>query len=203
MQKINENMYICDDSKSGVVTEAIVYNVENALKGSKYPMAVDLTKLNGEMTKTCSKLALSGKGEGHDNFLNGIVASFDLTFSVKAWTEAERYHFLDYISSQSSIHRIAKFELDKQYNEYVDPRIIAIMKEKVDEYNANPSPEKYLEILHSNPCGFRLTAKMITNYRQLKTIFFQRRFHKLPEWREFCDWVKTLPYAKELITGEE
>ena len=55
--------------------------------------------------------------------------------------------------------------------------------------------QKYLEILYSNPAGFKLTARMTTNYRQLKTIYFQRRTHRLPEWRVFCEWIETLPYA--------
>ena len=59
--------------------------------------------------------------------------------------------------------------------------------------------QKYLEILYSNPCGFKLTARMTTNYRQLKTIYYQRKNHRLPEWRVFCEWVETLPYFKELI----
>ena len=54
-------------------------------------------------------------------------------------------------------------------------------------------------ITMTNPCGFKLTAGMTTNYRQLKTIYAQRRTHRLPEWREFCAWVETLPMAKELI----
>ena len=165
-------------------------------------MSVDVDKLNADLTKTCIKLAQCKKGTGHDQFLTGIVVQFDLAFTVKAWTEAERYHFLDFISSQSSMHRITRFDLDKAYVDYVDPRMIEIMKEKVADYNENPTPEKYLEILYSNPCGFKLTAKMTTNYRQLKTIFSQRLNHRLPEWREFCEWIKTLPYAKELIIGE-
>lgn len=60
--------------------------------------------------------------------------------------------------------------------------------------------EAYLKVLYSNPCGFRLTAGMTTNYRQLKTIYRQRRFHRLPEWREFCRWIESLPHS-ELITG--
>ena len=107
------------------------------------------------------------------------------------------------------MHRITKFDLDKAYISYVDPRMIEIMKEKVNEYNrllsedkTNPVlKEKYLEILYSNPAGFRLTAKMTTNYRQLKTIYKQRRNHRLPEWQAFCDWVLTLPHA-ELITTD-
>ena len=63
--------------------------------------------------------------------------------------------------------------------------------------------ELYLEILYSNPAGFTLTARMTTNYRCLKNIWRQRRHHRLPEWREFCKWIETLPYAKELICYEE
>ena len=118
------------------------------------------------------------------------------------------------------MHRITKFDLDQAYIEYTDPRIIAIMKEKVNEYNellakidsnkkeGNDVKElnelakiKYLEILYSNPAGFRLTARMTTNYRQLKTMYAQRKTHRLPEWRAFCSWVETLPEAS-FITGE-
>ena len=45
----------------------------------------------------------------------------------------------------------------------------------------------------------RLTASMTTNYRQLKTIYAQRRHHRLPEWQAFCDWIETLPYANLII----
>lgn len=31
-------------------------------------------------------------------------------------------------------------------------------------------------------------------------MYFQRKSHKLTEWHQFCDWILTLPYAKELIT---
>lgn len=185
-----------------IVSNVNVYGIENSIIGSKYPMSTDITKLNDDLTKTCIKLAQCEKGTGHDNWLNGIIVQFDLTFTIKAWTEMERYHFIDFISSQSTMHKIAKFDLDNSYIEYVDDRIIDIMKEKVDDYNNNPSNEKYLEILYSNPCGFKLTAKMTTNYRQLKTIYCQRKTHRLPEWREFCEWIETLPYS-ELIIGEK
>lgn len=194
---------------SDVISNVHVYGLEDALRGSRYPMATDLSNVSGDIDPMRIKLAQCGLGEGHDNFLNGVLVQFDLTFTNKAWVEAERYHFLDFISSQSTMHRITKFDLDKAYISYVDPRMIEIMKEKVNEYNqllsedkTNPVlKEKYLEILYSNPAGFRLTAKMTTNYRQLKTIYKQRRNHRLPEWQAFCDWVLTLPHA-ELITTD-
>ena len=182
-----------------------VYGLENAVRCSKFPMQTDTSLCTTEVTKTTDKLAMCGLGEAHDNFLNGIIVQFDLTFSNKAWVELQRYHFIDFISSQSTMHRITRFNLDEAYNEYVDQRMIDIMKELVAEYNskdlADRTPEDYLRILYSNPAGFELTAGMTTNYRQLKTIYRQRKSHRLPEWREFCNWIKKLPYS-DWITGE-
>ena len=141
-------------------------------------------------------LAQCDPGSGHDQFLTGIVVQFNLTLTNKAWVEAERYHFLDFVSSQSTMHRIAQFDLDQAYIDYVDPRMVEVMKALVAEYNSDPTPEKYLRVLYSNPAGFRLTARMTTNYRQLKTIYRQRRNHRLPEWRAFCEWIETLPYSE-------
>lgn len=185
-----------------IISNVKVYGFDESIKASKYPMSVNIETLTSDITKRTVGLASCDMGEGHDNFLNGIIVQFDLTYTVKAWTEAERYHFFDFVSSQSTMHRITKFDLDKAYIEYVDPRIIAIMKELVAEYNENPTPENYLRILYSNPCGFRLTARMTTNYRQLKTIYHQRKNHRLPEWRAFCRWVESLPRFKELILKE-
>ena len=189
-----------------VISNVNIYGLEDAIKGSKYPMSVNLSNVSGEVTPTVDKLASCGIGQGHDNFLNGVLVQFDLTFTNKAWVEAERYHFLDFVSSQSTMHRIAKFDMSTSYIKYVDPRMIEIMKEKVDVYNKlleankdDPSlKEKYLEILYSNPAGFKITAKMTTNYRQLKTIYHQRRNHRLPEWHAFCDWVESLPHSEWL-----
>ena len=192
-----------------IISNDKVYGLENSIKRAKYPMSTDTNKLNTDLTDGIKKLAQSGRGEGHDQWLTGVVVQFDLTLTVKCWTEAERYHFLDFISSQSTMHRITKFDLDKAYIEYVDPRIIEIMKEKVALYNEmctaevrdeEAIKEQYLKVLYSNPCGFKLTAGMTTNYRQLKTIYNQRKTHRLPEWRAFCEWVHTLPMS-ELITG--
>lgn len=194
-----------------VIKNVKVYGLEDSIIGSKYPMAVDIEKLNDEITPRVISLGTCGLGQGHDNFLNGILVNFDLTFTNKAWVEAERYHFLNFISSQSTMHRITKFDLDRSYIKYVDKRMIDIMKQKVNDYNELLKNDKndprlkemYLEILYSNPCGFKLTAKMTTNYRQLKTIYQQRRNHRLPEWQLFCDWVLSLPHSYLIIKEEK
>ena len=176
-----------------------VYGLADSVKASKYPMAVDVDKCTTDITATTKKLAECNTGEGHDNFLKGIIVQFDLTFSIKAWTEAERYHFFEFVSSQSTMHRVTKFDIAKQCNEWVEPGIIRIVKLLVERYNMEPTAENYLRVVYNVPVGFRLTARMSTNYQQLKTIYQQRKTHRLPEWREFCRWCETLPHS-EFIT---
>ena len=191
---------------SDVVSDVHVYGLEDAIKAAKYPYATSVEELTSDVIPVTSKLFGCGIGEGHDQALTGIIVQFDLTLPVKVWTEAQRYHFMDFVSSMSTMHRITKFDLNSAYNEYVDKRAIGIMKDKVAEYNnltdAEARKSKYLEILYTNPCGFKLTAKMTTNYRQLKTIYYQRKNHRLPEWRVFCEWIETLPMFKELVLNE-
>lgn len=191
-----------------------IYDLEESLIASGYPMRTmatqdrDLDEKDIKRGHNLSKACDTGNG-AHGQFMTGIRVSFDLTFTNKAWVEAERYRFLEFVSSQSTMHRITKFDLREQYNEYVDPRIIDVMEEKVMEYNLiqhdleimrislpktysenaaykilqDKATQKYLEILYSNPAGFNLTARMTTNYRCLKNIYIQRKNHRLPEWR--------------------
>ena len=193
-----------------IISNVKVYGLDESVAASKLPMAVDPDEVTSEITDRTKKLGQAKSGSGHDNFLKGIVVQFDLKATVKLWTEMERYHFVDFVSSQSSMHRIAKFDLDQQYISYVDPRMVTIMKELVEEYKtykAQGETEKariaYLNCLYSSPTGLKLTARLTTNYQQLKTIYYQRRNHRLPEWRVICQWIETLPMFKELVLGEE
>jgi len=196
----------------GLVDNIRVYGLDDSVRRAKFPMCTDLSDISANLTDGIRNLALSAPGSGHDQWLTGIIVQFDLTFSNKAWVEMERYHFIDFVSSQSTMHRITRFDLDSAYNEYVNPEIIKIMHSLVDEYNWMCSEQdypgdlvkkKYLEILYSNPAGFKLTAGLTTNYRQLKTIYRQRKDHRLPEWREFCKWMHNLPYSELIIPVDE
>ena len=195
-----------------VISNVKVYDLEESLIASGYPMRTEINarELEDKDIERATKLVKATKTDNgaHGQFLTGIRVNFDLTFTNKAWIEAERYRFLEFVSSQSTMHRVTKFDLDKQYIEYVDPRIIDIMNQKVGEYyeilsffgaDSKEVKEKYLEILYSNPAGFKITARMTTNYRCLRNIYNQRKNHRLPEWRAFCDWIETLPYAKEFL----
>lgn len=182
------------------IKSAVVYDLEESIAASKYPMQVDPDPTAKNLTPTATKLAQSEAGAGHDNWLLGVRVAFDINFTAKALIEAERYHFFDVVSCNSTMHRITKFDLDKAYCRYTDPYMIERMKVLVENYNNDPTPDNYLRVLYSNPAGFTYTMRITTNYRQLKTIYNQRKTHRLPEWVEFCDWIEHLPHP-ELIIG--
>ena len=188
-------------NSNDVVNNVEVFGIERSFKEAKYPMSVMAEQCTGEYTETIGRLAKSPKGSAHDNFLKGILVRFDLTFTVKAWIEAERYHWLEIVSSQSTMHRISRMDYDECMIEYVTENTVNEIKRLSAEYNENPTSDNYLKLLYNCPVGIRLTAGMSTNYQQLKTIYDQRKNHKLPEWRTFCEWIRTLPYS-ELIIGE-
>ena len=189
-----------------------VYDLEESMRAAGYPMRTELDE-TPDFTKDWSRAQRITKASrfnaAHAQCLTGIVVNFDLTFSNKAWIEAERYRFLNFVSSQSTMHCITKFGLRKQCNEYVDERIITIVQEYIDLYNSLTAQDEetiefkknlYLKILYNLPSGFQLTARMTTNYRCLLNIYLQRHDHRLPEWREFCNQLlEELPFFRELV----
>jgi hypothetical protein len=188
-----------------------VYGLESAMCYCRLPMlpidkpvrcfdAEPMEKREGR----AKRLASVPSGTGHDNFLKGVVVQFTVDFTIKAWTQAERYHWFEFISSMSTMHALTKSDLKLLYNEYVDKQIVKRMVELQAIYKANPSLDNLLTLLYSNPCGMKLTAAMTTNYQQIKTMVQQRQNHTLPEWHEFCDWAKTLPYFNDwCVKGEK
>lgn len=203
-----------------------IHDLAESIYGSGYPMRVkaptpeefdkDVAEIEAAIAcgdysnkhiRRAIKLAQS-PGGGHDQFLTGITVSFDLTFSNKAFVEAERYTFLNFVSSMSTMHMISKLSISEFCNDKVDKESIAVAESYQRAYNelddiadADKKKELYLDLLYSLPAGFELTARMTTNYRCLKNIYRQRKYHRLPDWHVFCDWVETLPMAHELIIG--
>lgn len=141
------------------------------------------------------------QGSGHDSYLKGILVNVNIKADQSFWLQWERYSFQDTISSMSTMHCLCKFEnLPSMFSEHVDPRSIEILKEKIDEYNANPTKENFHKVIHNCPEGIELTRRISTNYLQLKTMLNQREFHKMYSWsKDFVNMCKELPYFYEFI----
>lgn len=201
------------------VSNVKVYGLNEAIITSRYPMIADTEEFHNNLTdedvkkatEVATKLAQSRGNEGHDQFLTGITVNFDLTCSIQMWQEAERYRFLYFVSSTSKMHRLHKMNINSCCNEFVDEKIKEIINCKQQEYLYSLELQKqgilssdevkryFYRLVYNIPSGFEYTAGMVTNYRQLKTIYWQRKQHRLQEWRDFCKWIESLPMS-ELIT---
>lgn len=150
------------------------------------------------------KLGKTASGCGHDNFLKGIIVQFDIKYP-QYWTpEAQRYHWLEIVSSQSKMHKLTVAGLDKDFdnyfNKYVDSDNIARIQEYVKQYNNEIDNEKkyflFMKIISNLPMGYEMWETITTNYLQLKTIYKQRKNHKLKEdWGAFCAMIENFPMA--------
>ena len=169
----------------------------------------------------------------HDNFMTGIRVSFDLKYTQYITKQFQRYHWFDYVSSSSLMHRLVKMNVDSACNKYVSKRNVDDLQKYIDQYNEIASMEHYpvegnpmcfelrdgtviiantkgealyyayMQCISNCPMGVELFVHVSTNYKQLQTMYWQRKDHKLKEdWGEFCKFVENLPYAHELILGD-
>lgn len=183
-----------------------VFGLDYAMKASGNPMrtAFDREPLTEKDFNRSVKLGSCRSGEGHDNYLKGIVVEFDITAPLYWWKQAQRYHWFEFVSSQSTMHCLLKFDIGNQCVSETNKEILAILNKIKDEYNAISDDDKeaktakWRELVASTPSGFCLGATMVTNYQQLKTMYQQRKSHKLKEWHIFCSWCDTLPHFNEL-----
>lgn len=184
-----------------------VYGYERAIKASGNPMrtVIETSDIDEKDIQRAVRLGTTKQGAGHDNFLKGILVQLDVTAPLYWWKQAQRYHWFDFISSQSTMHCLLKFDIRTQCVEETDDRVIKVLEDLVAEYNALPEFDeskkaKWRTLVATLPCGFCLGATMTTNYQQLKTMYYQRRTHKLEEWKIFCQWCESLPGFTELTT---
>jgi len=186
------------------IRNTVVYGLERAVKASGNPMRTVIDE--GEITdadfRRARNLGTTKSGEGHDNYLKGILVHMDVTAPFYWWKQAQRYHWFDFVSSQSTMHCLMKFEIGEQCVEDTSKEILEIIAKMVEEYKTlEEGKEKkalWRKIVASLPCGFCLGATMTTNYQQLKTMYHQRKYHKLKEWDAFCKWCESLPHFIEL-----
>ena len=170
--------------------------------------------------------------QSHDAWLKGILVTFDIKHNGVFMPEFQRYHFADIVTSSSKMHRLVKMDLNRASNKYVSKDVIDYVNSYIELYNHLLEEKEqnsfighrftlrdgtviecdnvedalytcYMIIISNCPMGLELFMRVSTNYKQLQTIYFQRKHHKLHEWGNFCKMIEGLPYFKELILGED
>jgi hypothetical protein len=185
------------------IRNVCVYGLEQSIKRSALPMMSSFSDDNN-LTENdivrAHKLAKNMPGTGHNNFLKGIIVQFDIKYPEYLSPEMQRYHWFEIVSSMSKMHRLTKMDIGSSVNKYVDPTIIEILRQYVNNYNQDPCYENFMKVLSNCPLGLEKWMSITTNYLQLKTIYFQRKNHKLKEdWGAIINMIENLPYSK-LIT---
>ena len=192
-----------------------VNNLKESILTSKLPTSKNLIlNPNDHMVtdndiKRAKKLAKVKAGTGHDCFLKGINVFMIITAPEYFWKQFERYSFQDTVSSTSTMHKILEVELDDVLPDNIYPDTIRRLQEDIESYNYWANKNKthakriWKRIIANLPMGFQYTRAITTNYLQLKTMYFQRKNHKLDEWKHFCLFIEALRMFKELILDDE
>lgn len=192
------------------ITNVKVYDLEESVIACRNAMRLSLPEYTEEefekslerAKKLC--IASTGKIRCHSHFRVGIHVNFDIEYPNYISPEMQRYHWFEIVTSSSKMHRIMQMDFDKCCNKWVTAQTKEQMKNLVAAYNEDKTEENFMRVLSNCPQGVMLFMRVSTNYEQLRTIYLQRKHHKLPEWRSFTKWIETLPYSKELITcGDE
>lgn len=165
----------------------------------------------------CKKL-ING-GPEHRKFLRQIIVSVDITAPLYWWKEMDTYKIGTTANSTSTMHKLASspitlecfetndfidtLELGNENNslpiKYFIEDLIARLEILRTRYNETKDKRYWKELVRWLPNGWLQTRSWTANYEVLLNIYAQRKVHKLSEWREFCSWIETLPYAKELL----
>ena len=190
------------------VTNWKVYDLKESVIACRNAMRLTPPEYTDEEFKKslprAIQLANSPQGSGHGNFLCGIRVAFDIKYPSYFTPELQRYHFNDIVTSASKMHRLVNMNMDACFNKYVTDDSKTQMKALLQIYNREKTYRNFMVLLSNCPLGVELFMRCTTNYLSLKTIYHQRKNHKLKEdWVEgFCkEFIEKLPYAKEFIIG--
>ena len=155
--------------------------------------------------------SLSKAGSDHGKFLRFINVTVDITAPLYWWKEFDTYKVGTVANSCSTMHKIhaKKFTLDDFSHEHLLPFQKSHLKMTIDMLNVDragfiASKDKlhWWQMIQLLPSSYNQKRTVQLNYQVLKSMYFARRHHKLDCWVDFCKWIETLPYAKELICCE-
>lgn len=150
---------------------------------------------------------LAAMDGGHNGFLEFIQYWILIQAPLYWWKQMDRYRHLSQIS-ESTMHKSWKNGItDENFEGPVFQDTLNNLNNSIREYNSElttPERKHYLErlIFNNLPDGYLQTRMVNLNAKCLRNMYFQRRNHKLQEWRDFCKWIENLPHG-ELITAEK
>ncbi len=198
-----------------------VMNFENALRGARNPLSSwaksdSFYGENGEFVigeidlSLAHRLAVSGSD--HRKYLRQVFVSVDITAPIYWWKEFDTYKVGTTANSTSTMHRIHSkdFSRDDFSTDHMTEgalgaldNMISFLEESRIKFTETKDKKYWYDIIQLLPSSYNQMRTVTLNYENLINMYYARRSHKLDEWHTFCDWIRSLPYASELILIKE
>lgn len=199
-----------------------VMNLENAIRGARNPMNSWARSdsyydengqyILGENDLSLAKRLRNAGTSDHRKYLRQVMLSVDITAPMYWWKEYDTYKVATVANSTSTMHKIHSkpFEIDDFSHDNLTGNGLKVLRALVDEmekirleYVETKDKALWYDLIQLLPSSYNQMRTCTLNYETLINIYKSRKHHKLDEWRSFCEWIETLPYAKELIIAEE
>ncbi|GMO02139.1 hypothetical protein LSA36186_03880 [Lachnoanaerobaculum sp. JCM 36186] len=199
-----------------------VMNLENAIRGARNPMNSWARSdsyydengqyILGENDLSLAKRLRNAGTSDHRKYLRQVMLSVDITAPMYWWKEYDTYKVATVANSTSTMHKIHSkpFEMDDFSHDHLTENGLRVLRALVDEmekirleYVETKDKALWYDLIQLLPSSYNQMRTCTLNYEILINIYKSRKHHKLDEWRSFCEWIETLPYAKELIIAEE
>ena len=203
------------------IQNTAVMNIEGAIRGARNPMnswarSDSYTDAEGVFRLGDADLDLACRlihsGTDHRKFIRQIFVSVDVSAPLYWWKEFDTYKVGTVANSTSTMHKIHSkpFDIDDFSHDHMTPDTLAYMQTVVDRLeqirlkymNEGKNKEDWYDMIQLLPSSYNQMRTCTMNYETLVNIYHARKAHKLVEWHTFCDWIGTLPYAKELIIAD-
>ena len=198
-----------------------VMNLENAMRGARNPMnSWDRSDsyyneeqeyiLGPNDLDLARRLCLAGSD--HRKFIRQILVSVDITAPLYWWKEYDTYKVATVANSTSTMHKIhskpfelADFSVDKLTEESSArmKEFVAYLETVRLRYVETKDKALWYDLIQLLPSSYNQLRTCTLNYETLTNIYYARKNHKLDEWHVVCDWIRGLPYAKEMILVRE
>ena len=195
-----------------------VMNFENAIRGARNPMNSweksdsyyneEGEFILGEIDRDFGS-RLCHSGVDHRKFIRQIFVSVDITAPLYWWKEFDTYKVGTVANSCSTMHKIHAKPIERE--DFSCDRLdegglkaldalIEYLEAERQKFCANKEDrQSWHNIIQLLPSSYNQMRTVTMNYENLINMYYARRTHKLAEWHTYCDWIKSLPYASELI----
>lgn len=199
------------------LSNAVVFGWHSAIMGMRNPMNSwpksdsvfynDFSCQVGQNDLDLMKTLIKA-GTEHRKFLRMIHVQMDIEAPLYWWKEFDTYKVGTVANSCSTMHKIhsKEFTVDDFSHEHLDRFSTEVLGWTIkalngsrEDYMKSKSKDDWWQMIQLLPSSYNQLRTVDLNYEVLLNQYFQRKDHKLDEWRIYCEQIKCFPYLNDFI----